>query len=794
MKSLYRFYFLIFVVTPLLTACSMFLPKSYEGAEQDFASGRYKAAISGYKQADREKPGNKDIVAGLLKSNAYLALDIYEGAVRLPAEDLDNRINKLQEAVSYCRDASGYFKSLLSIKPVDPSKVDPLPSFNRLPSEKAEIDYPEKMMCYRKGMSSLVADISSTLNADKAHRQRIIEGVAAAAALMPELPEGPIEAYKAFKPFEKYAAYMDYVAKAKRAIEATVVNFYETRGLALVEKNVFATAKQDFNASLKVIENNHQGKAGLLAIGAQQAINAGKYDSAYRNLLDIKAIHPQSPYYLQYNTQVRRVVVEQGLAKAEALNKTPNSKNQLLMFGLFAELASVAEPIPALVSAVSQAKESLQEQIAGQLLAKADKLSKESDYLYAETINTLIKTAAQFSPAQALVKKPLATRTMAIAKIKQNLPVVFYTHAPQKTSLQDWYNGEILDMLAAHDLSTLKPLSPFDHGLSDIGLADKGILAGKLLNNVGHELVFKLRVKEHQFKEVGRNRPKRVRSKYVSEHYWVPNPQKAIARRELDRAQERKEAADIAAIALYNECKSQASSALGGGFLADMAAGAGCKMGTNALTRAVTGYNTARDKYNNTPAQLEKKTISSYSFNEYAIGVEGRLAADLVLYDLRNKQSKVIDTLVVKVNKKGTKRENVKAEDVNNFSNGEFDVPDLRVLVQEAEEQLLNSISGKIDQHVVAHNSRRFCDYGERMLKSKKTSYALEAFAQCVSSASDQGHQSVVKAKQQLTKYIGFSQSDIEKYRRAAENALTVEPLQLSEAEHQKAQLHAIPL
>jgi hypothetical protein len=754
-----------------VSGCKLLLPKQYDEAETHFTAKQYDRAINAYLAADRESPENAHIQQGLVKAYAYKAKDLFEQAQLKPAEDIDTKIELYKQSLAANANAKKTIQRVIAIEPLNPEVQAPNMRQGQylFPQTGDEMEYSAQIKLYQKTLSKLKARSAEALMEEEQNQAKVIDGLKSAVALMKKKPDGPIQAYEAYKPYDKYAKYMKKAAKAKRAIEKTAINFYEGRGLYYVSKNAFSSAKKDFKAAQEINNNSSQATAGLLAVAAKEQINKKSYEDAYASLSEIEKTHPQSKFYHKHITSVRTHVVDRGLARASSLTRTNAIKDKASAFDIYHELLPIAQPSQALTAKVNTAIGKLQDQVARNLTDRAIVLNAKNSFAYSSNITALLTSAHGFSEKAALPFKSMAHRANQITREKQALPVMFVAGGKatnQQSHFRDWMNEEIYANLSKLGIKDVLAADTYDLPGKGKSIHPGNIFSDQTIPFDHSEVVFYMDVKKYSFEERGRDRPKRKSSKYVSKRYKVHNPEWDRAKDRLERAEEAYEEAKTAAEELYDICKREASRAAAAlGAFADLAAGAACRYGTNALSRELSGLNDARDEYNRTPKRIEKKEISRYRYEEYTVSVKGELIADLYAYDRRNNKKIKLEPIKLSVNKSGTILKNVKHDDVNGLRNGEKNVPVLEDEIQKKEQSVFKHARAQIAIFLEDHQWKRFCHQGKALAKQKLEHAAADAFAQCIANAPKSANSpEIIAANKAIQDYMGFTPDMIAKY------------------------------
>ncbi|GLQ30752.1 tetratricopeptide repeat protein [Litoribrevibacter albus] len=763
---------LYLLLATLVTGCKLLLPKQYDDAETSFTAKQYDKAISAYLSADKESPDNIHIKQGLVKAYSHKAVALYEQAQSRPEEDIDTKIDLYKQSRTANANAKKELEKAVVLEPLDPGVKAPnaRPGQLLLPPNSDEMEYTAKIKLYQHTLTKLKARTAEALMEEEQNQADVVKGLKEAVALMKTKPEGPVKAYEAYKPFDKYAQYMKKAAKAKAAIEKTAINFYEGRGLFYVSKDAFALASKDFKAAQAIIRNSHQASAGLLAVTAKQQINKNQFEDAYASLGEIQRTHPSSKFYKKHIGTIRTKVVDRGLARAEQLTLTASIEDKAKAFDIYHGLLPIAQPVAPLTSKVNVAISKLQDQVARNLTERAIVLNTKNSFAYSSNITALLTSAHGFSDKAALPFKRMAYRANQISKEKQALPVFFTTGgqaANRNPNFRDWMNEEIFSSIPRLGIDNVAAADAYDLPNQGKGISRRDAFNGEVVPFEHSEVLFYLDVKKYQFEERGRDRPKRKSSKYVSKRYMVHNPEWDRAKDKKERAEEAYEDAKYAAEELYNACKREASRAAAAlGPFGNIAASVGCRMGTNALTDAVTGRDDARAEFRNTPRQIEKKEISRYRYEEYTVSVKGELIADLYAYDRRNKKTIKLEPVKLSVEKSGQILKNVEREDVNGLKNGEKNVPNLDNEIQQKEQSAFKHARTQMAMFLESHNWKRFCYQGEALEKQKLDHASADAYSQCIALAprTASGSKEIASANQAIQKYMGFTPDMIAKY------------------------------
>lgn len=756
----------------LVTGCKLLLPKQYDEAESHFTSKQYDRAINAYLSADKESPDNVHIKQGLIKAYSYKAVSLYEEAQSRPAEDIDNKIDLYKKARTANDNAKRVISKIIILEPLKPEIKAPnsRPGQLLLPPNDDEMEYTAQIKLYQKTLSKHKARTAEALMEEEENQAKVIEGLKNSVALMKKKPDGPIKAYEAYKPYDKYAKYMKKAAKTKKAIERTAINFYEARGLHFVSKNAFTSAKRDFKAAEDINKASHQAAAGLLAISAKNHINNKKYEDAYASLEEINKQHPKSKFYKKHMGNVRTQVVNRGLTKAKKLTLTASIQDKAKAFDIYHLLQPIAAPSKPLTTKVNIAIGQLQDQVARNLTERAIVLNAKNSFAYSSNIAALLTSAHGFSDKAAIPFKQMAHRANEITNKKMAMPVLFATNgrdANKRADFRDWMNEEIYSSIPKLGIQNVSAADAFDLPNQGKTISRKNAYNDSVMPFDHTEVLFIMDLKKHHFQEQGRDRPKRKSSKYVSKRYMVHNREWDRAKENLERAEESYEDAKYAAEELYRTCKREAERLLQqAGPLGGMIAGAGCRMGTDALSRELSGLNDARDTFRSTPKKIEKKEISRYRYEEYTVSVKGELIADLYAYDRRNKKTIKLEPIKLAMNKSGKILKNVKSEDVNGLKNGETNVPDIDNEIQKKEQSVFKHVRSQMAMFLEQHNWKRFCYQGEALSKKRLDHAAADAFAQCVEMApkSAKGSKDIIAANKAIQKYMGFSNEMVAKY------------------------------
>lgn len=761
----------LFLAT-LVTGCKLLLPKQYEEAESHFTAKQYDRAVNAYLAADKESPDNVHIKQGLIKAYSHKAVALYEDAKSRPAEDIDNKIDLYKKAQIANANAKKVLEKIVVIEPLSPEINAPnsRPGQLLLPPNDNEMEYTAQIKLYKHTLTKLKARTAEALIEEEQNQAKVIQGLKDAVVLMKKKPDGPIQAYEAYKPYDKYANYMAKAKKAKRAIEKTAINFYEARGLFYVSKNAFAMASKDFKDAQSINNASPQATAGLLAVTAKQQINNSEYENAFTSLEQINKTHSSSKFYKKHIDSVRTQVVNRGLARAKKLTQTQSIKQKADAFEIYHELLPIAQPSKQLTASVNMAIGQLQDQVARNLTERAIVLNAKNSFAYSSNIASLLTSAHGFSEKAALPFKRMAYRANQISQEKLALPVLFATQgrdADRKPDFRDWMNEEIFSSIPKLGLNNVKAADAYDLPNQGKDVSQSIAFNDSVIPFDHTEVLFLLDVKRHNFQEKGRDRPKRKSSKYVSKRYMVHNPEWDRAKAKYERAKDAHEEAKYAAEEFYRACKREAERLLAqAGPLGGMIAGAGCRMGTNELTAALTGLNDARDEYHNTPKKIEKKEISRYRYEEYTVSVKGELIADLYAYDRRNKKKIKLEPIKLSVNKSGTILKNVKHDDVNGLRNGEKNVPNLDNEIAKREQSVFKHVRAQMAIFLESHNWKRFCYQGEALAKKNLIHASSDAFSQCIALAPKSANSSkeVIAANKAIQNYMGFTPDLITKY------------------------------
>lgn len=762
-----------FCIALLITGCnSIFLPKSYEQAQNYFHNRDYDQAIRYYEKADKEKPNNATIKMGLVKAHSYQAVSLYEEATARSSEDVDKKLEQYDSAQQHRDIAINYLDQAERIQPVDPNKQAPhsRPGQLLLPLND-ELDYSAQAKLYRKTLTKHKAYTAEKKSAAQQNQATIVAGLNAAYQKTKNKPDGPAQAYQAFKPYKKYAPYMKKASSYEKAIERNAINFYEARGLHFLSKNKYQAATQDFTAAKEINPASAQAKAGLLSVTAKQQINKKQYEKAYETLNQVKATHNKSKFYAKHMPTVRTQVVDRGLARAKPYTHTASLPEKAKAFDIYYQLQPIAQPSSVLTDKVNNAITRLQDQVANELTARAMVLQSQQRYAYSSNVKALLASAHGFSTTAAAPYKQQAIKANAISEHRRAMPTLYLTRGSQASKqkeFSEWLESELYDNLDNHPIQSISVADPLDLENNGSDINKRNVLSGAL--PLDHsELVFMLDLKRHSFKESGRTRAKRKSSKYVSSRRMVHNPQWDIAKRKYDEAEELYEIAKIAAEEAYDLCKREASRAASQlGAFGDLAASGLCRYGTNALTSKLTGRDEARDNYYNTPREIEEKVVSRYKYEEYTVSVKGEIYAELSAYDRRNNATYKLEPIKLTVNKSGKIYKKVKPEDVNGLTNGEKGVPDLETEIQRKEQSVLEHVKTQVAIFSEDHQWQRFCSQGETLNKSGYKHGAADAFNQCLAVApkSAQSSKMLQTAQQAIRDYMGFSPDMINKYGR----------------------------
>lgn len=761
----------LFLAT-LVTGCKLLLPKQYDEAETHFTAKQYDRAVNAYLSADRESPDNVHIKQGLIKAYSHKAVALYKDAQSRPAEDIDNKIDLYKKAQTANANAKQVLAKIVVLEPLNPEVKTPSsrPGQLLLPPNGDEMEYTAQIKLYQKTLTKLKAYTAEALMEEENNQAKVIQGLKDAIALMKKKPDGPIQAYEAYQPYDKYSKYMAKAKKAKNAVENTAINFYEARGLYYVSKNAFAMASKDFKAAQKINNTSHQASAGLLAVTAKQQINKSEYENAFTSLEQINKTHTGSKFYKKHINTVRTQVVDRGLVRAKKLTLSNSINDKADAFNIYHELLPIAQPSKPLTAKVNIAIGQLQDQVARNLTERAIVLNAKNAFAYSSNISSLLSSAHGFSEKAAIPFKQMAYRANQISQEKLALPVLFATEgrdATRNPDFRDWMNEEIFSSIPKLGIQNVTAADAYDLPNQGKNINQNLAFNDTVIPFDHTEVLFLLDVKRHNFQEKGRDRPKRKSSKYVSKRYMVHNPQWDRAKANYERAKEAHEDAKVAAEDLYRACKREAERLLAqAGPLGGMLAGAGCRIGTNELTAALTGLNDARDQYHNTPRKIEKKEISRYRYDEYTVSVKGELVADLYAYDRRNNKRIKLEPIKLSVNKSGTILKNVKHDDVNGLKNGEKNVPVIEDEVQKKEQSTFKHVRAQMAMFLENHNWKRFCYQGEALAKKKLVHASADAFSQCVALApkSSGNSKEIIAANKAIQDYMGFTPDMIAKY------------------------------
>ncbi|GAA3918055.1 hypothetical protein [Litoribacillus peritrichatus] len=759
------------LIAILISGCKLLLPKTFDEGETHFTSKQYDRAISAYLRADQEKPDNAHIKQGLIKAYAYKAVSQYEDAQNRPAEDIDKKIELYQQAREANNKARNTLAAVKALEPVSPDVKTPSsrPGQLLLPPNTDEMEYSAKIKLYEKTLMKHKAYVAEALLEEENNQQAVIKGLKSAIALMTKKPDGPVKAYEAYKPFDKYAPYMAKAEKTKKAIEKTAINFYEARGLYYVSKDKFALAHKDFKAAKEISESSAQATAGILAVTAKQQIINKKFEDAFETLNEIQKQHGKSKFYGKHIDNVRTQVVNRGIANAKKYTQSASMPDKATAFEIYHRLKPIAQPSASLTRQVDLAISSLQHQVANDLTARAMVLNQQNSFAYSSNISALLANAYGFSEKAAMPYKQMASRANQITHHKLNMPVLFTTQgkkANQQKQFSEWLDGEIYDSIPKMDIQNVTASDLLDLPNQGKGLSPSNVFSSSIPYDHS-EVVFMLDLKKYNFKETGRDKPKRKSSKYVSKRYKIHNDAWDRAKDRLEDAKEAYEDAKVAAEELYRICKREASQAAAAlGPFGDIAAGAACRFGTNALSSELSGLNDARDEYNRTPKRIEKKEISRYRYEEYTVQVKGELVADLIAYDRRNKKTFKLEPIRLSVNKSGKILKGVEREDVNGLKNGETKVPEIDAIIEKKERSAFKHTRAQIAIFLEDHRWKRFCYQGEVLNNKKLTHAATDAYSQCIQSAprEQKNSKEIIAANKAIQSYMGFSPDMVAKY------------------------------
>lgn len=769
-----------------LAGCKFLLPKAYDDGEAAFASQNYQAAVTQFETAAVEKPDNADITSALLKANAYRADQIMLQSDSLPALDHDKRIKLLEEAFSHCRTSASIFHDLLVLKPFKEDKDQPIPLVHTsFPGDIEIFEYVEQVHFYSKMMPSMAKEIAALLQAEKNKRNSVLAGINVALKMRYLKNAGPIQAYEAFKKYDSYSPYMVKVANARQAIELTLINYYEARGLYEISNNEFKRARENFDESLNVIPGNRRGLAGILAITVKNNLNKKYFEKAFSDLESMYGIHPESKFYEKYNTSTRTHVVKRGLAKAQELLKSSALNNEKDAFVIFHELMPIAKPEVTLLSSVNKANAELQLSIAKKLVARANHLYEKNPYSHAGIIATLLSNAVAMSGEVALKHQQKASHAKKMASMKLTLPVTFLAKSAAEKkpiaseSFYIWLNEETLKVLQQDNSNEIHFVQPEDYPTK---ISEESLLSAKLATEEHHEMVMLLEINKHKFIKSGEDKARQKSSVYVAERYMIHNVAKDQARSEMERAKERYNETKRIAEDAKRECKDRAAQ-LGGGLLGSIVSGAACDIATDAIHSSLTGLTEAKNKYYNTPAEIEKIRTERYKYEEYKIMVKGNIQADLFAYDIRNKKRHKLDSIVLTTEKTGIRRRNVKDSDTKGIKGGDENVPDLLTIEETVEKELLAASTDKIMTFLQVHYSQRFCQQAQQLKKKNKRIASAETFVQCADS-NDEGNDNYILARKNISEYVGYQSEFIKLYgENTHENFINLKGISVSETD-----------
>lgn len=761
MKSL-SWLLLVAVSVTLLSGCKFLLPKSYHSGEQFFYSKEYSSAIAQYKQADSEKPDNKEIVSALLKANSYHAEQLYLQAEKLNPKDHDKRTDLLTDSFAHCRESAALFHKLLKLEPLKDKKSTVAVEQRMLPETMASFEYVDQVHIYSKTMPALAEKVASALKREKLKSKQINNAVKKAVALIKNSKNGPVKAHAAFSEYRVYTPYMADVARARDIIDMTLVRYYEAWGLKYIEHNRFQIAKDYFNKAMDIIPGNKYALAGILSISAKSNINKKNYHLAFSQLEKLNKIHDKSKFYRKYQESVRQLAVESSMTEASKKLTLGTAYGQQQAFDIYNKVKPIASPISALSKGVDVAVNKLRQSIALTLANRAKALHVADKTQYPALVAMMLDKSRKLHAASADSYVDIAEQAREQSGLNRRLQaILFVTPTAQVTvsgeQMDYWLDQEIHESIQEEldDNIHIVEKEVINRSFSDAEYLSSDLPAAET-----YETTLVLEIKKHHFKLTGQNRPEKKRSVYIAERYMVSNPAKTTARRELERAQvaydESMQLADLA----RQECKDRASS-LGGGLLGSIAADMGCNALVDTTHSHLTGLEEARNTFYSTPDEIEKVRKENYYYDEYTIKASGNIVASLIAYDARNKRKEKLASLEVNLDRQGIRRKKVKTDDVNNLTNGDDEVPDIIDVQARLESQLVDKVVKQSVAFLNSHYSNRLCLQAQNSSDNSSAEQVAEFYIQCSEGADKkQRHIAMKKAAE----YIGYDYAFVKKY------------------------------